>query len=94
MTLEKPRIGLFIIPSDKCSFKTNDELIDNIFPDIEACNAEIPAYAYVSRDMIYILPKDSVYRKTDKGTVIRSAFYKDFAEKINGIYEEPDVQGD
>ncbi|KAJ6148681.1 hypothetical protein N7497_010663 [Penicillium chrysogenum] len=90
----KPRIGLFIIPSDKCSFKTDDELIDNIFPDIEACNAEMPAYAYVSRDMVHILPKDSVYRKTDKGTVIRSAFYKDFAEKINEIYEEPDVQGD
>ncbi|KAJ6183712.1 hypothetical protein N7519_005013 [Penicillium mononematosum] len=90
----KPRIGLFIIPSDKCIFRSDDELIDDIFPDIEACNAEMPAYAYVSRDMIHILPKDSVYRKTDKGTVIRSAFYKDFAEKINEIYEEPDVQGD
>ncbi|CAG8156043.1 unnamed protein product [Penicillium nalgiovense] len=90
----KPRIGLFIIPSDKCSFKTDDELVDDIFPDIEACNADMPAYAYVSRDMVHILHKDSVYRKTDKGTVIRSAFYKDFADKINEIYEERDVQGD
>ncbi|CAG8895324.1 unnamed protein product [Penicillium egyptiacum] len=89
----KPRIGLFIIPSGKCTFNTDDELIDDIFPDVEACNVEMPAYAYVSRDMIHILPKDSVYRKTDKGTVIRSAFSKDFAEKINEIYQEPDVQG-
>lgn len=90
----KPRLGLFIIPSDKCPFQTDEELVGNVFPDIEACNAELPAYAYISRDMIHVLPKDTVYRRTDKGTVIRSAFYKDFAEKINEIYEAPDQQGD
>lgn len=90
----KPRLGLFVIPSDKCLFKTDEELVDNLFPDIEACNAELPAYAYISRDMIHVLPKDTVYRRTDKGTVIRSAFYKDFAEKINAVYDAPDKQGD
>lgn len=90
----KPRIGLFIIPSDKSPFQTDDELLDAVFPDIEKCNAESPAYAYVSRDMVFVLPKDSEYRKTDKGTVIRSAFYRDFAQNISDIYDAPDETGD
>ncbi|KAJ5664684.1 hypothetical protein N7462_011497 [Penicillium macrosclerotiorum] len=90
----KPRVGLFLIPSDKCTFQTDEELLDNVFPEIEACNAESPAYAYVSRDMIRVLPRDAVYRKTDKGTVIRSAFYKDFADNINEVYDSLDVQGE
>lgn len=90
----KPRIGLFIIPSDKSPFQTDDELLDAVFPDIEKCNAESPAYAYVSRDMVFVLPKDSEYRKTDKGTVIRSAFYKDYAQQISQIYDLADGNGD
>ncbi|KAJ5240865.1 uncharacterized protein N7469_002456 [Penicillium citrinum] len=90
----KPRIGLFIIPSEKSPFVNDEDLLDAIFPDIETCNAESPAYAYVSRDMIFVLPKDSEYRKTDKGTVIRSAFYKDFAQRITDIYESADATGD
>lgn len=90
----KPRLGLFVVPSSKSPFQTDAELVDAIFPEIEACNSESPAYAYVSRDMIHVLPKDTVYRKTDKGTVIRSAFYKDFADKINDIYDAPDTRGD
>ncbi|KAJ5156597.1 hypothetical protein N7492_009400 [Penicillium capsulatum] len=90
----KPRVGLFVIPSKKSPFQTDSELVDAIFPEIEACNLESPAYAHVSRDMIHVLPKDTVYRKTDKGTVIRSAFYKDFAGKINEIYDAPDAKGD
>ncbi|KAJ5739371.1 hypothetical protein N7533_012155 [Penicillium manginii] len=90
----KPRIGLFIIPSDKSPFKTDEELLDAVFPDIEKCNAESPAYAYVSRDMVFVLPKDSEYRRTDKGTVIRSAFYKDYAQRISDIYDLSDGTGD
>lgn len=90
----RPRVGLFVIPSEKSSFQTDSELVDAIFPDIEACNMQSPAFAYVSRDMVHVLPKDTIYRKTDKGTVIRSAFYTDFADKINEMYDLPDARGD
>lgn len=90
----KPRIGIFVIPSEKSPFETDDELVDDIFPDIEKCNTQSPAYASISRDMVFVLPKDTVYRRTDKGTMIRHAFYKDFAEEINKIYDTPDDTGD
>ncbi|PLB52351.1 acetyl-CoA synthetase-like protein [Aspergillus steynii IBT 23096] len=89
----KPRLGLFLVHAENSS-KTDGELVDSAFPAIEQCNAESPAYAYISRDMIRVLPADAEYRKTDKGTVIRSAFYRDYQEQIDLIYDSEDAQGD
>ncbi|KAL4899742.1 hypothetical protein BDW74DRAFT_188917 [Aspergillus multicolor] len=88
----RSRLGLFLIRAEGCT-ETDEQIIDSILPAIEKCNAESPAYAYISRDMIRVLPADTVYRKTDKGTVIRSAFYRDFAEQINQVYDQEDASG-
>ncbi|KAK1141640.1 putative NRPS-like protein biosynthetic cluster [Aspergillus melleus] len=90
----KPRLGLFLVHAENSNCTTDEELIDAAFPAIEQCNAESPAYAYISRDMIRVLPADAEYRKTDKGTVIRSAFYRDYQEQIDQIYDAEDAHGD
>ncbi|GLB11781.1 putative NRPS-like protein biosynthetic cluster [Aspergillus tubingensis] len=90
----KPRLGLFLIPATSSKCQTDDQLIEAVFPAIERCNAELPAYAYLSRDMIHVLPADAPYRKTDKGTVIRAAFYRDYQEQIDQIYDAEDASGD
>lgn len=89
----RSRLGLFLIRAEGCVGETDGQIIDSVLPAIEKCNAESPAYAYISRDMIRVLPSDTVYRKTDKGTVIRSAFYRDFAEQINQVYDLEDASG-
>ncbi|RDW81354.1 putative NRPS-like enzyme (JCVI) [Aspergillus mulundensis] len=89
----RSRLGLFLIRAAGCT-ETDEQIIDSAMPAIEKCNAENPAYAYISRDMIRVLPADTVYRKTDKGTVIRSAFYRDFAEQISQVYDQEDASGD
>ena len=48
----------------------------------------MPAYARVMKDMIKVLPSTAQYRTTDKGTVIRSAFYRDFAGQIEDAYRD------
>ena len=55
-------------------------------PKIEEMNSSMPAYSQLSRDMIKVLPRDADYRRTDKGTVIRAAFYRDFSEQIDAAY--------
>ncbi|OQD84953.1 hypothetical protein PENANT_c011G11440 [Penicillium antarcticum] len=90
----KPRLGMFIVPAENSSTQQEQDLVDLIFPAIEQCNAESPAYAYMSRDMIHFLPTDAVYRKTDKGTVIRSAFYRDYQSQIDQIYDVEEASGD
>ncbi|KAK4999985.1 hypothetical protein LTR66_001073 [Elasticomyces elasticus] len=43
--------------------------------------------------MVKILPKNTAYRTTDKGTVIRAAFYRDFEDLIEAAYKESVVAG-
>ncbi|KJK62622.1 Male sterility protein [Aspergillus parasiticus SU-1] len=90
----KDRLGLFLVRAANAVSKTDEEIIDAVFPAIEKCNADSPSYAHISRDMIQVLPSDTVYRATDKGTVIRSAFYRDFNEQIEQVYEKGDATGD
>ncbi|KAJ5701319.1 hypothetical protein N7488_008867 [Penicillium malachiteum] len=68
----KPCLGLFVIPSDECPFKSDDELIDAIFPISRRA----------TRNLLH------------KGTVTRSAFYKEFAERIAHVYDDADGEGD
>ncbi|KAL3466049.1 hypothetical protein BJX64DRAFT_296438 [Aspergillus heterothallicus] len=89
----RSRLGLFLIRVHGREDETDDQVLDSVIPAIEKCNAESPAYAYISRDMIRVLPADTVYHKTDKGTVIRSAFYRDFSEQISQIYDQEDASG-
>lgn len=85
----KPRVGLFLIAA--LPNITPEEAINSVWPAIQESNDRAPAYARVSREMIRVLPSSTVYRRTDKGTVIRPAFYRDFAKEIDQIYEQNDV---
>lgn len=89
----KPRIGLFIIPSEDTRLTADSELIDDVWPAVDQSNIHTPAFARISKDMIHVLPPSSTYRKTDKGTVIRAAFYRDFADLIESTYDEGNAAG-
>jgi acyl-coenzyme A synthetase/AMP-(fatty) acid ligase len=81
----KPRLGAFIIPAETSDLQ-DEAIIDAVMPKIEEMNSSMPAYSQLSRDMIKVLPRDADYRRTDKGTVIRAAFYRDFSEQIDAAY--------
>lgn len=81
----KPRLGAFIIPAETSDLQ-DEAIVDAVMPKIEEMNSSMPAYSQLSRDMIKVLPRDADYRRTDKGTVIRAAFYRDFSEQIDAAY--------
>ncbi|KAL1297517.1 hypothetical protein AAFC00_005034 [Neodothiora populina] len=83
----KAQLGAFVIPAPT-STMAEPELIDRIMIHVKEGNKLAPAYAQLSRDMIRVLPQDTNYRRTDKGTVIRVAFYRDFEDEINDMYTE------
>ncbi|TKA82448.1 hypothetical protein B0A49_00047 [Cryomyces minteri] len=84
----KARLGMMIVPSAATSGLSSDEIVDSIWPVVTAANSVVPGYAMLSRDMIKVLPCGTEYPRTDKGTVIRQAFYKQFAKQIDESYEE------
>ena len=78
------RLGMAVIaagPSSEC------EILDCLQPIIEEENKVSPAYAQLSLDMVIVLPAGTRYPQTDKGTLIRQAFYKDFSRQIENIYK-------
>ncbi|KAF2230873.1 acetyl-CoA synthetase-like protein [Viridothelium virens] len=82
----KPRLGMFIIPSEAGVAFAEDDMINAIWPAIRDANIYMPAHGQLSKDMIKVLPYDANYRRTDKGTVIRAAFYNDFEKEIENVY--------
>jgi carbohydrate kinase (thermoresistant glucokinase family) len=51
----------------------------------------MPGYAQMTLDMVEVLPVGSEYPRTDKGTVIRAAFYRQFEAEIEKVYDSADV---
>lgn len=88
----KACIGLMIIPSEAASGLSSGQIVDRIWPAVERVQATMPAYGHLSRDMVKVLPPDTQYPRTDKGTVIRQAFYRHFSQIIEEAYEENGVK--
>ncbi|KAE9973609.1 hypothetical protein BLS_003501 [Venturia inaequalis] len=78
--------GMFIVPSEKARQLHSSEILETLMPLVEAANSRTEAFGRISREMIEILDVDVEYPRTDKGTVIRAAFYKQFADQIDQIY--------
>ncbi|KAL4734330.1 hypothetical protein BDV11DRAFT_209474 [Aspergillus similis] len=86
----KSNIGLAVIRAPEATSMTDEQIIDAIWPAVEEAHQTLPAYGLLSKNMIRVLPADAPYARTDKGTIIRQAFYRDFADLIEASYEAGD----
>ena len=84
----KSQLGMIVIAADAISNSKVESVIDAIWPTVQAQNRELPAYAQLARETILVLPSDTQYASTDKGTIIRQAFYRDFKEQIEAVYTQ------
>ena len=80
--------GLVIITSSAGNDLSPLDLKEKIGPALTSANAQSDRYAQISTDMILVLPLFTNYRKTDKGTVIRYAFYEKFKDMIASMYQK------
>jgi carbohydrate kinase (thermoresistant glucokinase family) len=91
----RPYLGMLVVPSPATSGLSHDEIIDQIWSVIEEANQTAEAYARITRQMIGVLPHDCQFPRTDKGSIIRQAFYKQFAPEIESAYDlAATAQGD
>jgi thioester reductase-like protein len=82
--------GLIIVAAKGYDDVREDEFIKLVQPTIDAANARAEAYAKIDREHIRVMRADAINDcpKTDKGTVIRAAFYKKFEALIKSVYED------
>lgn len=78
--------GLLVVPSEDASGLDKAQIMTAIWTDIAAANANAEAFSQISKDMVRILDVGSWYPSTDKGTMIRKACYKHFADLIDNMY--------
>ncbi|KAF2086300.1 putative NRPS-like enzyme [Saccharata proteae CBS 121410] len=81
-------LGLALVRAPEAATFPDETILDDVFRVIEPAHAVLPAYAKIERDKVLILDPETAIRVTDKGTVIRRAFYDQFREEINAVYEK------
>ncbi|EIT73093.1 non-ribosomal peptide synthetase [Aspergillus oryzae 100-8] len=87
----KASIGLAVVRAPGTASMPDQELIESIWPAVEAAHEAMPAYGQLSKSMVRVLPEDTPYPRTDKGTIIRQRFYKEFSNLIEEAYEAEDA---
>lgn len=85
----KPSIGMVVVRAD--TSMSDQDVIKAVWPLVEKAQEAMPAFGRLSKNMIRVLPSDTMYPRTDKGTVIRQAFYRKFGELIEATYEAEDA---
>lgn len=84
--VDKSIPGLIIIPSENAKDLSKADILKTLSPVIEEANARAEAFGRISPEMIEVVDIGTEYPRTDKGTVIRAAFYKQFADLIEDVY--------
>ncbi|KAM0455039.1 hypothetical protein ACHAPV_007926 [Trichoderma viride] len=83
----RAHLGILLVPAAGLATHANEEILDIIWPIVESANKSADAFARISRDMIRVLPHDCAYPRTDKGSIIRQAFYQKFKAEIEETYD-------
>ncbi|KAI0866887.1 acetyl-CoA synthetase-like protein [Xylaria cubensis] len=85
--------GLLLFRSAAAAALSDDEVLDAVWPLIEAANEVMDEYARITRDMIVQLPADVEYPATDKNNIIRAASYRVFEDVIEKLYNDLQTNG-
>lgn len=83
----RPNLGLLVVPSLSLEGRSAEEALEVIWPVVESANESVEGYARISKDMVRVLAVGATFPQTDKGSVIRQAFYRQFSDTINEAYD-------
>ncbi|SPO06446.1 related to NRPS-like enzyme [Cephalotrichum gorgonifer] len=89
----RPNLGVLVVPSASLAGKSAAETLEAIWPVVEAANESVEGYARISKEMVKVLPVGTKFPQTDKGSVIRQAFYRQFDALISEAYDAAEVKG-
>ncbi|KAK1499486.1 hypothetical protein CCUS01_00211 [Colletotrichum cuscutae] len=79
--------GTLIVKADNAASLTDAEFVEAIWPAVEAANAKAESFSRIPRELIIVLPSETQYPRTDKGTFIRAPFYQQFEKEIQIAYD-------
>lgn len=78
--------GLIIVKADQAAHLDDATFMGQIWPAIEDANSRAESFSRVPQELVILLPADTVYARTDKGTFIRAQVYAQFKAEIDAAY--------
>ncbi|EGX90922.1 NRPS-like enzyme [Cordyceps militaris CM01] len=87
----RPNLGVLVVPAPRLAGKSNEEILEAVWPTIDQANKSVDSFGRISKNMVRLLPTDCSYPRTDKGSIIRQAFCKAFKAEIDETYDAQDV---
>ena len=79
--------GVLIIKADAAAELSDADFLEKIWPAVADANSRAESFSRIPKELIIVLPADTVYAKTDKGTFIRAQVYAQFKDRIEAAYE-------
>ncbi|KAJ5083866.1 hypothetical protein NUU61_008445 [Penicillium alfredii] len=86
--------GLLILRAPEAAHLPDDEYFARVWPTVSDANSRAEQFSQIARDMVALLPHDSYFPRTDKGSMIRARVYQHYAGLINGLYRRADRGGE
>ncbi|KAH7109872.1 hypothetical protein B0J11DRAFT_234772 [Dendryphion nanum] len=78
--------GIIIVKADEASQTSDSEYLRQIWPAIEDANSRAESFSRIPQELVVIIPSETIYAKTDKGTFIRAQVYAQFKNLIDAAY--------
>ncbi|KAK7397569.1 hypothetical protein QQX98_013067 [Neonectria punicea] len=78
--------GLLIVKADRAGHIPDEQFLEQIWPAVEDANRRAETFSRIPKELVVVLPSDTNYPRTDKGTFIRVPMYLQFAQEIEAAY--------
>lgn len=91
---QRDALGMVVVAADGAAGLSAQQVLASIQPDLELGNSRVPAYARIPPDGVIVKAAGTPFPCTDKATVIRSLFIKQFAADIENYYAARDAARD
>ncbi|KAH6618355.1 hypothetical protein B0J18DRAFT_277146 [Chaetomium sp. MPI-SDFR-AT-0129] len=81
--------GLILEPQPEQAHLALEVFLNEVWPTVEAANAESPAHAQVWRTMVVLASPEKPFKRAPKGSIIRKATNALYEDEIMVLYEGP-----
>ncbi|KAI1128311.1 hypothetical protein F5Y10DRAFT_240709 [Nemania abortiva] len=80
--------GALVFRADAAAHMSDEEFLEAVWPAVEAANSRAETFSRIPKELVVVLPADTAYPRTDKGTFIRVPTYRQFEREIESAYEK------
>ncbi|KAI0471149.1 hypothetical protein F4859DRAFT_505065 [Xylaria cf. heliscus] len=79
--------GALIFRADAAAHMSDEEFLEAVWPAVEEANSRAETFSRIPKELVVVLPANTTFPQTDKGTFIRVPTYRQFEQEIESAYE-------